>query len=732
MDVQVKEEKCDIISHNDINPWNVSDASVFLKYSCPECEFQSKGLDTFGEHAIANHHRSSVLFKPEQTELKSELQDVSDYIDEDDYMLVEPKVKIDLANTEQEKSSILPVVTPVFERPLSSTINVEGDVFVCKKCPGQSYESKLQAVKHLLEVHLDEDKEYEVCQVCIALFKNKRQLKDHQAKVHPELPTLNYKCDSSDKCDIDTDVISTMQNHYKDYHGGAIFNGHLCDKCDKAFFIYEELLEHQSVTHNEHKVLYKCDHCPMSYRSKKLYLCHSYMHDLDPNKLKLVCEYCDIICDTELQMYEHYFQYHIKKKPLYYKCNHCDYVTDTSVQVNNHSLQVHGEEHRFPCSKCPTTRKTWDGLYSHVTQMHNANGDTVCEHCAKRFTNRPALARHIKDMHNTDNMYVCETCGFSTNSKNKLYNHNRNTHLTDKMKTCPHCGKQFPHSTKLEVHIDRIHSDSGPKNYACDKCEKTFIYERSLKEHKYSCTNQVWVHEQRKREKMGLTKKVTFHKPKGKPVTNTKRMEPTKCDYCDVVFERRAQICRHYKDFHPGKPILLENIELFKCDECDAVYTQGMALNIHVIKAHGKRTAHKKFCEDCKLEYVDVHKCRKDNESGSGTFPCKFCGQIFRWRASMFRHEKNIHGEERFSCDICHKKFVTSSQLSHHTKYSHTPVNCDVCGKTIRSEYDLKRHKAFMHHDDSAWFCPTCPKKKVFFSKEQFDRHMAKSHTILS
>merc|ERR1712062_747120 len=143
--------------------------------------------------------------------------------------------------------------------------------------------------------------------------------------------------------------------------------------------------------------------------------------------------------------------------------------------------------------------------------------------------------------------------------------------------------------------------------------------------------------------------------------------------------------------------------------------------NMHVIKAHGKRTAHKKFCEDCKLEYVDVHKCRKDNESGSGTFPCKFCGQIFRWRASMFRHEKNIHGEERFSCDICHKKFVTSSQLSHHTKYSHTPVNCDVCGKTIRSEYDLKRHKAFMHHDDSAWFCSACPKKKVFFSKEQFD-----------
>ena len=128
----IKEDKIklEILVKEDFNPWAVSDASVFLRYCCPECEFQSKGLITFGEHAITNHHRSSVLFKPEETELKSEV--APDNSDDEDYdpLLVEAKVKID----QSEESSMLPVVTTVIERPLSNAIDIEGDVFICKKC----------------------------------------------------------------------------------------------------------------------------------------------------------------------------------------------------------------------------------------------------------------------------------------------------------------------------------------------------------------------------------------------------------------------------------------------------------------------------------------------------------------------------------------------------------------------------------------------------------------------
>ena len=29
--------------YDEINPWEVEDVSTFLKYCCPECEFQDKG-----------------------------------------------------------------------------------------------------------------------------------------------------------------------------------------------------------------------------------------------------------------------------------------------------------------------------------------------------------------------------------------------------------------------------------------------------------------------------------------------------------------------------------------------------------------------------------------------------------------------------------------------------------------------------------------------------------------
>jgi hypothetical protein len=47
----------------DTNPWSVNDASVFLKYNCPECDYNDGSLKVFSHHALENHVRSSILFK---------------------------------------------------------------------------------------------------------------------------------------------------------------------------------------------------------------------------------------------------------------------------------------------------------------------------------------------------------------------------------------------------------------------------------------------------------------------------------------------------------------------------------------------------------------------------------------------------------------------------------------------------------------------------------------------
>ena len=47
------------------NLWMVEDASVFLKYCCPDCEFADENLSNFTDHAIANHKDAFALFPVE-------------------------------------------------------------------------------------------------------------------------------------------------------------------------------------------------------------------------------------------------------------------------------------------------------------------------------------------------------------------------------------------------------------------------------------------------------------------------------------------------------------------------------------------------------------------------------------------------------------------------------------------------------------------------------------------
>ena len=44
------------------NPWKVSDASAFLKYCCPECQYNHQELFEFSQHALESHVLATTLF----------------------------------------------------------------------------------------------------------------------------------------------------------------------------------------------------------------------------------------------------------------------------------------------------------------------------------------------------------------------------------------------------------------------------------------------------------------------------------------------------------------------------------------------------------------------------------------------------------------------------------------------------------------------------------------------
>ena len=56
----------------DYNPWEVSDASSFLNYCCPECEFIHENLQEFSKHALENHILANNLFTQEKPIIKLE------------------------------------------------------------------------------------------------------------------------------------------------------------------------------------------------------------------------------------------------------------------------------------------------------------------------------------------------------------------------------------------------------------------------------------------------------------------------------------------------------------------------------------------------------------------------------------------------------------------------------------------------------------------------------------
>ena len=77
----IQDTGCFEDSKSQFNPWAVTDVSVFLKYCCPECEFNDPILQYFADHSLTHHPNSSSLFIDENSieliECSSSGEDVS-------------------------------------------------------------------------------------------------------------------------------------------------------------------------------------------------------------------------------------------------------------------------------------------------------------------------------------------------------------------------------------------------------------------------------------------------------------------------------------------------------------------------------------------------------------------------------------------------------------------------------------------------------------------------------
>jgi hypothetical protein len=330
----------------------------------------------------------------------------------------------------------------------------------------------------------------------------------------------------------------------------------------------------------------------------------------------------------------------------------------------------------------------------------------------------------------------------------------RSNHHSAIQKRCPHCDYKTRTNQKLNRHIDNNHSDQdAEKKHVCEKCGKSFMFESSLIDHvKYLCKHSD--HE---------TKSASYIQKKNAKFKNKhKKANPKlhlKCDYCEEILITSKRFKVHYKNLHPGKPIITKGLTTLNCTNCDEFFFTGWELDRHLNLDHEIQTK-LNFCKKCKMSYEKEHKhCRMDNLYPCQTkkYLCNECGKYCTSKQLLQRHIEVIHEEVKHACDQCSKSYSSRRLLASHKQsvhenckdfeckpcgkqlgsylklrnhnwQSHSQMTCEICGKQAANSTLMRKHKIFVHNETKGvLFCEKCP-KSVFFTQSKFEKHMEDKH----
>ena len=402
------------------------------------------------------------------------------------------------------------------------------------------------------------------------------------------------------------------------------------------------------------------------------------------------------------------------------------------------------------CTKCSQEFDSGKELYKHLEDVHaekiyqNSNesaDETRCPKCLDTFKTLLEMAMHFNDDHEktSDNQYACPICETKQPSISKFKAHIEGVHLKVKAK-CPLCDSVVSsHSLKnhmrtskckmrankpfkceecdFSTHADRYLKNHIMKNhkkeinpYACDKCERTFLFPEKLAEHEED------IHQRlktffcdkcgkgfSKREKYLFNKHVSrgyCYKPK-----NYATPESARCDICNDTFGGIQYLIQHYRDVHDSLPNQYKNKKLFMCDQCPNVYLSRGSMGKHKKKVHSEKPFKKEIRQ------------------------CPHCEKQFKALACLKEHVAVKHeGSTPFKCDQCQRSFGTQDYLKTHIRNVHRRLKCDECAQEFCNSFILKRHRATVHNirPTGVFQCDSCP---LFFNqKGSLEQHVKKQH----
>lgn len=490
-----------------------------------------------------------------------------------------------------------------------------------------------------------------------------------------------------------------------------------CPKCNQDMTSVEMLKSHLMQNLEQY---FKCQDCPMAFKSqetfKKHYEQHMYVPSADKNRR------------------------HFK---VIYRCHICDSVMDDAgvlqIHTNHHVLDK--AIYKFKCLCCSQYFKDKEELSEHFhSQHHEARGTKKCTICHKQFNGISAVVRHQLTEHNTSSSSVdtyksCGDCGLMLNIR-ETGRHSLYYCLAKKVNVyeCKICSKRLSskqaHTNHMKTHTTSEKAMLG----GTESLKNDFTGVAELMERGESCSMAGNVDKiDDKLDDLRPPSTTNFHTNVG--------VHPCATENCSQSFVTLEELNQHRKNDH-GLNLL------FPCHLCGLTYENQVSLHRHIRLTHEakrhvyscwicrSRKIKKVFSSAAMLEkhvttrhripkdqldyslFVREYDTASDNELGGRNFQ-EDLKRKSRLEPDSPVKRLRVEGENVFNCAKCVYSSEDRTVFLNHilTHKIEKYVQCLECGLSFAVLPALRKHLFMVHKIKD--FDSYCQEKGIEQIKEE-------------